>query len=344
MNRRGCTFRLALAAWLLLAAPLCAAREKDDVVYFKNGDRITCEIVSLEFGTLVVKTSAMGTVSIEWPNVSGISSTHRFLVQRLNGEKVYGTLNGADGQLRLEGEEVPRTLALEDVSQMGPSEQRFRDRLRGTISVGLNYAKSTNIKTSSFRLDTVYRSPSSIKTLSASEDITSNPGNGNNQRLRVDYQDRYLMEHGRFVMGLGSFERMQELGIDGRLQAGITGGKSFIQRADSNLAGYAGLAVNEEWAKDTQASTFSVEGVLGLDWRIYRFSKPELSLHSTLLAFPSLTDSGRLRARFDTSLSYKVTSDFTVILSLYDDYDNRPPGTRTTNNDFGLVTSLGYSF
>ncbi len=344
MYHCGRTVRLASTAWLLLAAAVCTAREKDDVVYFKNGDRITCEIISLEYGTLVVKTSAMGTVSIEWPDVSGITSSHRFLVQRLNGEKIYGTLNGADGRLALEGEDVPRTLALDDISQFGPSEQRFRDRLRGTMSVGLNYAKSTSIKTSSFRLDTVYRSPSSIKTLSASEDVTSNPGSGNNQRLRVDYQDRYLMENGRFVMGLGTFERMQELGIDGRLQAGLTGGTSFIQRADSNLAGYAGLAVNEEWAKDTQASTFSVEGVLGLDWRIYRFSKPELSQHTSLLVFPSLTDTGRVRARVDTSLSYKVTSDFTVILSLYDDYDNRPPGARTTNNDFGFATSLGYSF
>lgn len=341
------SLRLRLAAFLttLLAAPApCEARDKDDVVFLKNGDRITCEIVSLEFGTLVVKTSAMGTVSIEWPEVSAIRSTHRFLVQRLNGEKVYGTLSGDPGRLEVAEEETPRTLALEDVSQLGPAEQHMRDRLRGTVSVGLNYAKSTNIKTSSLRLETVYRSPSSIKTLSASEDVTSNPGSGNNQRLRADYQDRYLMQSGRFVMGLATFERMQELGIDGRLQAGLTGGRSFIQRADSNLAGYVGVAINEEWAKDTQASTFGVEGVLGLDWRIYRFSKPELTLHSTLLVFPSLTESGRVRARFDSSLSHKVTSDFTVILSLYDDYDNRPPGARTVNNDFGFITSLGYSF
>lgn len=339
-----CRLFHAFALLMLLAPAAVAARDKTDTVFFTNGDRLTGEILSLDYGQLKVKTDALGTVAIEWPKVSGVQSDHHFLVECLDGRKRVGTLDGTDGSLRIAEDGAAESIPLAEIKQLGPAEPHFRDRLTGSIAVGFNFANSTNIKTSNFRLDTLYRAPHTVKSLSVSEDVTSNPGSGDNQRLRVDYNDRHLLKDSRFLMGLATFERIAELGINGRLQAGIAAGTSVVQRVDQNVAGYVGLAVNEEWAKSTDASTTSVEGVLGLDWRIYRFSKPELTLHSTLIAYPSLSDSGRLRSRLDTSVSHKLAGDFTLTLSVYDDYDNRPPGHTTSTNDYGMATALGYTF
>jgi hypothetical protein len=134
------------------------------------------------------------------------------------------------------------------------------------------------------------------------------------------------------------------LGIDGRPQVGLVVGQSLRRRPESDLVAYFGLAVNHESVDQSGANRSNVLGVAGLDWRIYRFAIPETTLTSTLQLFPSLTDFGRVGARTDISLRRKFTNSFTLNLSMYDDYDSRPPGSRVVTNDYGVVTGLGYTF
>ena len=37
-------------------------------------------------------------------------------------------------------------------------------------------------------------------------------------------------------------------------------------------------------------------------------------------------------------------SDFTVVLSFYDSYDSDPPDEAANKNDYGVVTSVGWTF
>ena len=69
------------AAVLLVLASACAcglawgyARDKSDVVMLRNGDRLSGDIVSLEFGILTLKTDNMSTLSIEWPAVRSVTA------------------------------------------------------------------------------------------------------------------------------------------------------------------------------------------------------------------------------------------------------------------------------
>ena len=56
-----------------------------DIVTLRNGDRLTGEILSVEHGQLALKTDALGTVYIEWPQVTGLSSRFPFMVEHLGG-------------------------------------------------------------------------------------------------------------------------------------------------------------------------------------------------------------------------------------------------------------------
>ena len=69
------------AAVLLVLASACACglawgytRDKTDVVMLRNGDRLSGDIVSLEFGILSLKTDNMSTLSIKWPAVRSVTS------------------------------------------------------------------------------------------------------------------------------------------------------------------------------------------------------------------------------------------------------------------------------
>src|ERR1044071_3451 len=60
---------------ILVFAGRARARPKTDVIVMKNGDRYTCEIVSLSQGQLKVKTvNTTGAVLLDWTKVNRIDS------------------------------------------------------------------------------------------------------------------------------------------------------------------------------------------------------------------------------------------------------------------------------
>src|SRR5271167_4560769 len=99
---RGSRFAAALGLGLLLAAASAWGRDKTDIVMLDNGDRLTGEIIQLEHGQLELKTDALGTVYIEWPRVSGLSSPVVFMVENLGGHDEFGHLGGGSGHLTID--------------------------------------------------------------------------------------------------------------------------------------------------------------------------------------------------------------------------------------------------
>src|SRR5210317_2606518 len=69
---------------------------KTDVVTLVNGNAITGEIKVLDFGALRYSTDSMGTVSIDWEDIVGITSKQNLQVELTNGVKYFGTLQTSD--------------------------------------------------------------------------------------------------------------------------------------------------------------------------------------------------------------------------------------------------------
>jgi hypothetical protein len=71
-----------------------SSRLKTDVVMMKNGDRITCEIRSLEQGQLTVKQEyANSTVAFDWNKVAYIQTRQPFVVVDNRGDAFSGLLS-----------------------------------------------------------------------------------------------------------------------------------------------------------------------------------------------------------------------------------------------------------
>lgn len=71
------------------------ARDKTDIVYLANGDRVTGEIIQLEHGKLRMSTDSMGTISIEWDNISRVESDFQFQFERADGTRITGGARNA---------------------------------------------------------------------------------------------------------------------------------------------------------------------------------------------------------------------------------------------------------
>lgn len=336
---------IALAALLLPA--LVFAREKVDVIHLKNGDTVTGEIVSLEYGQLSLKTDSMGTVSIEWPDVVSVDSKQRFILEGLVGDRYYGSLSmdRDNDKLNVEPETgPPQQLMLLQVSRISPSEDTFLSRLQGSFSVGIDYAKSSDITTSSGSMDLSYRAPTFAWSLSADVNSTKDPNQGTLDRDNLSYSYQWLRPRQRFWVGVTSLERNEETGIDARFTLGGGVGKYFIQTSRSELSGLVGVAATKEWATGVESSQESLEGLIGGAWRIFKFNTPKVSLNATVLLYPSITESGRYRTSSNLSLRREIVSDFYLDLSVYQSYDSDPPDVTAEKDDYGITTSLGYSF
>lgn len=92
------------------------------------------------------------------------------------------------------------------------------------------------------------------------------------------------------------------------------------------------------------SSQENIEGLLGMDYSRYLFDDPAVDLSVRLAAYPSLTESGRTRAQLDVNLRWEIISDLFWDLNYYDTYDSNPPSGSLSTNDYGVVTSLGWSF
>ncbi len=146
--------------------------------------------------------------------------------------------------------------------------------------------------------------------------------------------------------GLGTFsaERNSELGIDLRLQGGLGGGNELIHTNSNNLMTALGIMVNKEWSSDSTDAQINVDGFAGFSYRLFRFKDPEIDITSTFTTYPSLTVSNRWRVNFDIKVKIEIIADMYFSLSFYDNYDSKPPSYDAANNDFGVTTSIGYSF
>src|SRR5580658_5310477 len=79
----------------IFATPIYASsRLSTDVVYMKNGDKITCEIRSLSQGQLTVKQEyASSTVVLDWRKVDHVQSKQRFVVVDTKGHAFNGAIS-----------------------------------------------------------------------------------------------------------------------------------------------------------------------------------------------------------------------------------------------------------
>jgi hypothetical protein len=217
------------------------------------------------------------------------------------------------------------------------------------MSVGFDYAKSTGIRTGNINISSSYQGDRVKATLDISAAETSSPDTETSERENLTSTVQFQRERPSFVMLLNTLERNDELGIDARLTTGAGLARYFAQDQDSEIMLFAGAVANQEWTEvgdgtleqdDTQQS---LEAALGATWRIFRFGTPDVSLSSSVFAYPSLTESGRYRGNLDVKLRREIISDLFFDISFYESYDSDPPsGAETT--DYGVVTSLGYKF
>jgi len=338
----------ALPTLLLLATGwLTPTAEKTDKVQLDNGDVVTCEVKGLDRGLLTVKTDPMATIQIKWDHVVGVQSKQRFAVELDDGTRLFGILVEASAPGRLQvlapfpmgtyEVDVDRVVFIDEL------EAEVLDRLKGSLGLGFTFTKASDVAQLSLAFDLRATTEVHEWSVDASTINTAQPGRETTNRSDLNLGYRRFLGHRWFALAGTSAQHNDELGLDLRARLDLGAGRYLVQSSEMLLSAATGASVNRELYSGGTDSN-NVEAFLGVDYAWFLLDTPKLDLDTSVTVYPSLTDSGRVRVQADFRIRKEFAKDLFLSVKLYGDYDSEPPASDSSSGDYGVVTSLDYSW
>jgi Protein of unknown function, DUF481 len=328
---------------MILVFSLCAnAHQKSDVIILVNGDQLTGEIKSMEYGILKLSTEYLGSVLIEWKNIDRAYSNYEYEVRDSSGNLIYGQLSQSSsaGELAINTNGSVRQIAILDIAELRPVGGTFKDHLDAKISSGFSYSRASEVLQFSLQPELEYQGKKALTRFSGRTTITDTKEDRTQSNL-YSLQREYWTKRPNVVRWYaGSYEDNDAQALDYRVTGGGGFARAFVDNSSSSLRGLVGLQLAKEQDQDRRR-TNSVEAVIGARFLTWQFQSPELSLDSDLILYPSLTESGRMRANGDISLNWEIIHDLYWNLSAWWSYDNE--STEDTS-DYGVTTGLGWKY
>ena len=338
--------RWILAVVLALAPALAAHAARTDVIVLVNGNSVTGEIESLDFGSLRYATDSMGTVNVDWEDIVAITSEQDLQIEVTDGTRYFGNLIGSDQRfvVRVRTSSGETELATDEIVNIVPIErvERFWQRIEGSFSLGLQTQKSSEVTTSSFNIDLGYREQRYLIGLRANSSITDQPDRPTSARQSLQGNFQRFRDNRWFTDWFTGWEKNDELGIEGRVSAGAAIGRFLIQSNTARLPLTAGVQASRENFNTGDDSTTNGEGRIEARYQL-RSIDPEGSLTLTTQVFPLLEDLSNFRGEADLSWRREFIEDLFFDLTVGYSYQSDPPE-GAQRDDYVLTTSIGYSF
>lgn len=334
-----------LVVLILLSFTHPAEAARTDVVYMRNGDRVTGEIKSLFRGRLEFKTDHMGTLLIDWEDIREVVSATGQSIELTGGQRYYGPLQKPESAEMVSVATAQGTVALpvKDITNMYPVKASFWERLELNFKLGFNWDKSSEVGKYNIGAGAVFRDPEFVTRARFTSEFTTQKERDTSTRAHLNASHLRFLPDKRFRNYFGNLDHNEALGIRLRALAGIGYGWIPLRTNRSWFSYMAGLAVNHEIPTNGSEES-NVEGVLGASYEYFKFAVPKKSLVSDLLLYPSLTGGSRLRAEFTTTFDLELISDFYWDMEFYTSYDSDPITQDAETVDYGVNSSVAYKF
>ena len=338
------------AAFALLCctySSFASSRQKTDVVYMHNGDRITGEISSLSKGQLAVKPSySSSSIILDWDQVDHLESSQLFVVTGSNGISYEGSLRGgAQKQTLTIHTATNTTLTHQSVIEISELGSTFLKRLSGNISVGTSFSRSNAQSDLTVASGLSYQSTEQIVTFSSNAQFSTQQKttdtNETTAKAAYLHQLRASAWYGGAIANFLSSSE-QQIALQSTLGGALAKRVIFTNRTKLNTI--AGLAFTDQRNASGEVGdnhTRAVDSALAVQFSTFRFDTTNFS--TTFWVYPGLTAPGHVRTTLNQDIYYKFSNNLYVSVSFYDNYDNRPVLGAPANN-LGATTAVGWSF
>lgn len=320
--------------------------EKTDVVVLINGNAVTGEIKSLEFGELRYGTDSMGTVNIEWEEIVALTSDQSLQVEVASGTRYFGNLVAASesGSIAVGRGANIQELDLSHVVRITPIEtdDKIWQRLEGSVSFGFNTGKASEVTTGNLNANVRYRARTFLLGMDIASAITAQPGAPTTQNQSLNFNYQRFRNSRWFTDWFAGVESNDAQGVNARFLAGGGLGRYLVQNNKNQFSVLTGLVATQENLTGDTSSTTNAEGKLTVQY-LHRSIEPSTDIAFSANIFPLLEDFSSFRADSNLSLRHEFIDDLYIDLSVYYTYVTDPPE-GSLKDDYGVITSIGYSF
>jgi putative salt-induced outer membrane protein YdiY len=351
---------VSLSLLLSLCSALCG---KAEVVYFKNGDRLTGQWLRIQDGKVVLKSEAVGEVEISLDHVKTFASTGEAVLMMNDGSLVEGRLTlQPSGNWQVVSAAGKRNVASGAIEAVYPAttlrkngferKPKIWEAWKGKGALGYSLVRGDqNAKTLSVDFNAARRIPAlpQLKErartnyflnliFANTEDSQGVRISANSFTTGIRQDFIFSKKNFWFLLAQADHSQLQSLNLRQTYGAGV--GRDLLHRKTFDLQALGGMTfVNEHFAG--QVIRKSGEGLIGekLKWQLTRW----LSLDHALSFYPNLTDGGRFRIESTSTLSTKITDNFSFNTTYTDHYLSQPlPGHQ--KNELILTTGVGMTF
>jgi len=329
-------------AFLLLGRPLAAA-DKVDVLQFRNGDRLTCEIKKLDRSVLTVSTDPLGKASVHWGEVTVVTSPRTFDVQLASGEHYYGSLvTSPPGQLAVQQSfGLVATVAMYDVIRLAPIGASIWTRMDGSVDAGFSFAQA-NLETHyTVNGSAAYRGPKYQLGATLASQLTTREDASRLSRNSLGLNGNRSFGNRWYTIGWAQIQQNEELNLDLRALVGGGAGRDLAHTSRRLWSVYAGLTYNQEQFSGAPIDR-SAEAAVGGQLDFFSPGTEDFKITNSVVSYFSL---GRARVRIELQSAWRheFFKDFYWSLNGFDSFDGDPPANEK-KNDSGISFTLGWKF
>lgn len=329
------------AAFLLSAVSLFGQR---DSVIFANDNYMIGEVKNMERGVLTVETAYSDSdFKVDWEGVKEIYTESFFLITLTDGSRYNGTLaSAAPGQADLlvnYGDTVPTDL--NDIVYLRSVNEKPLSRLYASISVGFSYAKARNFRQFSVRANAGY-----IANRWLADGFFSSVNSSQDDAEAIDrteggFSFQFFLPKDWYLVASTNYLSNTEQKLALRTLGKFGVGKYFIHTNNVYWGGGLGLSYNNERFSNENPDRNSMEGYFGSQLNL--FDLGDISLMTTLVAYPSFTEGGRWRVDYNFNGNYDLPLDFFISLGFSLNFDNRPVAD-ASRTDYVFQTTFGWEW
>lgn len=336
------------------------AYAQTDTLWLSNNDLIVGEIKSMDKNILGIETDYSDVdFKIKWENIRKIFSSTYYLITLSDGRRYNGTVRSVNDSVveidtkapelllkfskKSENLEMPEGSTLEvsksEIVYLNALDEGFWSRLSLTFDIGTNLTRANNLRQFTFNTTAGYLADRWKANLTFNNLRSNQDDVDPIKRTELGAQYNYFLPKDWYLMYYLNVLSNTEQLLDLRTSNMVGVGNYVIHTNQTYLGFSAGFNFNNEKFDGDQSSTQSGESFLGVQYNIFNIG--DLDILSTAVAYPSLTEKGRLRADFKLDFRYEFKFDLYFKIGTTMNYDNQPTE-GASELDYIFQTTIGW--
>ncbi len=345
----------ALFLFLLLSS-LCTVASgtpkrddlKRDTLFLYNGEVVIGQIQSMNLGVININSRGMGQINLNVDKIRTINSNVDTLrIETTSMAVYYGALRPTheNGKVYVVTEDGRYLVELKNINYMVSLHRRFVNNLEGNVTSGFSYSHSSGIGQLNVSAEVNYIRPKFELRLSATSMGSIDTSRYSRDRDEVTLSGYYNLHRKLYLFSTLDYQRNLQLSIKRRFQQTFGPAWKFVFNPSTQLIAFSGMSMNQELSTTGEKQNLLIEMPFGLQFNFFKFSHPNLQFTSSNTFYLSFSQWGRIRYDNTNTLSWEIINNLDLSISLYLNYDRRPPDNSNTGKiDYGIVQGFSYKF